>query len=152
MITSLRLLAASIVALLLAIHAVGGEGGENAGGTGVWILPRPTSMTSSTSTLLGCGAPRSAPIQISSLDSDLKFELGAECGISVATLFAGPTSEPIPLDVVGRQVVVPASLVQSLVASQTLVVEIVVADAAMKGYVLRLQLDPAAGSAQLLVF
>ncbi|MBM4060513.1 MAG: hypothetical protein FJ265_05380 [Planctomycetes bacterium] len=148
-----RFLTAALLALWAAIPAIGGagDGGENAGGTGVWILPRCESIGSNITTI-GGGVPRVAPLTFGNLGSDIRLRLSNECGEATATLFEGESGAPIALPVVDQLMTLPAFVLQGLVAAGVDVADIVVIDAHNRGYLMRLHLDLAARTAALLVY
>ena len=150
--TTLRILAAALLALWLAIPGISGEGdgGENAGGTGVWILPR-SEFLSSGSGMQG-RQPRIAPIAIADLQHEVKLRVSGDTGQCTGTLFDGASNMPIDLPVLGQCVVLPASLLQGLFAARVPSCDIVIVDAARRGYLLSLVFDYATGGAQILVF
>lgn len=149
----LRVLIAALLALGVVLPVFGGEGdgGENAGGTGLWILPRSTTLTSSSAQVGPGSQPRVPAMALGSFGSDAKLRVSNECGAVVATLFAGQ-AVPMDLPVLGQVVTMPAAVMQQLAAAQVTDATLVVVDAGSKGYVMRLLLDLAAGTAQLLVY
>lgn len=150
--TTLRILAAALLALWLAIPGISGEGdgGENAGGTGVWILPR-SEFLSSSSGLQG-RQPRSSPIAIPNLLLDVKLRVSSDTGQSSGTLFDGTSNTPTDLPVFGPTVVLPASLLQGLFAARVPTCDIVIVDASRRGYLMTLTFDYRTGGAQILVY
>lgn len=150
--TTLRILAAALLALWLAIPGISGEGdgGENAGGTGVWILPR-SEFLSSGSGLQG-RQPRIPPLVIANLLLDVKLRVSNDSGQCTGTLFDGATNVPTDLPVLGQCVVLPAPLLQGLFAARVPTCDIVIVDAARRGYLLSLTFDYGTGGAQILVY
>lgn len=150
--TTLRILAAALLALWLAIPGISGEGdgGENAGGTGVWILPR-SEFLSSSSALQG-RQPRIPPITVPNLLQDIKLRVSNDTGQCTGTLFDGATNMPIDLPVIGQSVVLTASLLRGLYAARVPTCDIVIVDAARRGYLMSLTFDYATGGAQVLVY
>lgn len=150
--TTLRILAAALLALWLAIPGISGEGdgGENAGGTGVWILPR-SEFLSSGSGMQG-RQPRISPIAIPNLLQDVKLRVSGDTGQCTGTLFDGVSNIPVDLPVLGQCVVLPASLMRGLFAARVPSCDMVIVDAARRGYLLSLVFDYATGGAQILVF
>jgi hypothetical protein len=149
----MRVLLAALLALVVVLPAWGGEGegGENAGGTGVWILPRSTVLTSSSAQIGPGTQPRVPPLTLTSFASSAKLQVSNECSSVVATLFAG-TAMPMDLPVLGQTVTLPASVVQGLAETSVTQATLVLVDASGKGYVLRLVIDLAAGTGQLLLY
>lgn len=150
--TTLRILAAALLALWLAIPGISGEGdgGENAGGTGVWILPR-SEFLSSSSGLQG-RQPRISPIAIPNLLSDVKLRVSGDTSQCTGTLFDGVSNMPVDLPVTGPCVVLPSSLMRGLFAARVPSCDIVIVDASRRGYLLSLVFDYATGGAQILVY
>lgn len=150
--TTLRILAAALLALWLAIPGISGEGdgGENAGGTGVWILPR-SEFLSSGSGMQG-RQPRTSPIAIPNLQLDVKLRVSSETGQCSGTLFDGLSNTPVDLPVIGQSVILPASLMQALFAARVPACDIVIVDAAHRGYLMTLTFDYGTGGAQILVY
>lgn len=143
MFQALRVLAAALLALWLALPGRSGEGdgGENAGGTGVWILPRCETINSGSGNGIGIGQPRVAPFAIPDFAHDLHLKLSNDCGPASALLFDGSAGLEIELPIVGQTLTVPASVLQSLFSARVAVSDIVVLDASHKGYLMRLRLD-----------
>jgi hypothetical protein len=152
--TTLRVLAAALLALWFAIPGVSGdgEGGENAGGTGVWILPRCESISSGTWQIGQQSQPRVAPFAIPSLNQNVKLRVSNECGATSATLFDGENGTPITLGVVGQYVELPSSLLRGLHAAGVAESQIIVADANGRGYLIELRIDIAAATAEVRVY
>lgn len=144
----LRFVPVLLAAVLLALPSIGDEGGEGAGGTGVWILPRPT--------YLAPGVPATTPPAVASVPpvaltsgAGVALTIAAESGESTACLVDGVSGSSLPLPVSGRVVTVDRLVVQGLVASGTSVAHIVVTDAQQLGYVIQVSIDLATGSATL---
>lgn len=148
----LRALAAALLALWLAIPGKSGEGdgGENAGGTGVWILPRCECIASNAA--IGTAQPREAPFAIPDLAHDVKLRLSNECGMASGTLFDGSVGTEFDLPVNGQYVILPATLLQALFSARVPTADIVIMDAAHRGYRLRLHIDLVTARADLLVY
>jgi hypothetical protein len=149
---SRRFLACWLLALALALRLLGGEGGENAGGTGVWILPRSERIASGSPAIDPSTQQRVSPLLFSALDRDVSLRLSPECGEVVATLFAEPFGEPVALQAQGNLVLMPASLFRSLASVGVAESIVVILDAQGNGYRLRLVLDFATRSGRLLVY
>jgi len=149
-----RFLACLLLALAIALRLLGGEGegGENAGGTGVWILPRSERIGSGSPAIDPNSQLRVSPLQLSALDHDIGLRVSPECGEVVATLFAEPFGEPVPLQVQGNLVLIPSSLLSNLVNAGVAESIVVILDAYGNGYRLRLVLDFATGSGRVLVY
>lgn len=134
MTSPLRLLCALIFAICLALPSVSGDGGENGGGTGVWVLPRATYLTS------GVVEPRAA--QVVSPGQDLILEMSCEVGMATAVFVDDLSQVPVSLQVTGSQVRLPAAVMQSFLASSALTATIMIADAAHMGYLIRVTAQP----------
>lgn len=105
----LRPLVAIALAVWLALPLFGSEGGNNAGGTGIWILPRATFLASGMSQ----SAPRATKDLLAN-GQDLVMELSSECGACSATFVDELSGQPVALQANGGLVRLPASLLQSL--------------------------------------
>jgi hypothetical protein len=134
---TLRTLFAALLALWLALPSVGGEGGENAGGSGVWILPRTTFMAPSTG---GGSVPRMS-FTISDLNRDASLVGSAEMGQAVATLVDSSLGLPTRLQVVGKAIVLPSSMMLGMLHAGVTDADIVVVDASLRGYRIPLSID-----------
>jgi hypothetical protein len=128
-----RLLLAVALLVWVALPGISGDGGENAGGTGVWILPRATPLAA-----VVPSAPPRADKLVSNLNQDLVMQVSAECGNVVGTFVDDIAAVPTALPVVGSLVRVPASLLQALVASGGTSAHVVVTDGNHVGYVIEL--------------
>jgi hypothetical protein len=135
-------LLALALAAWLAVPGVGGDGGENGGGTGVWVLPRASTLTSST----GSGAPIAC--ESSPITQDKFFLLSSEVGVASATLVDTCSGLPVSLPVLGTVMRVPATLMQAIAHNPVPSATVVVADAANVGYVIKIVVDPLTGTAQ----
>ncbi|MCA8974427.1 MAG: hypothetical protein KDC98_06880 [Planctomycetes bacterium] len=131
-----RCFAASLLALCFAMPGVGGEGGENAGGTGVWILPR--------SQQLGCSSPAMGQsFSAEDFENDLTLVVSEECGHVIATATEPSNGEAIALPVSGREVTIRRSILQAYSAASVPVVQVLIADQAQQGYLITLAIDSA---------
>lgn len=137
MIHLLRIVLAVFLAALLAVPTTGNEGGENGGGTGVWILPR-SSFLAEIDT--GCQAFRSE-FTAGSL-SDLQFKVDALMGQPTATFVSDVDGSTYGLTVVGSIVRCPKELLQVGVGARG---TILITDSSGRGYVLLLSVDEATG-------
>lgn len=129
MTSPLRLLFALIFAICLALPSVSGDGGENGGGTGVWVLPRATYLTS------GVVEPRA--VQLASPGQDLMLEMSCEVGLATAVFIDDLSQVPVSLMVNGSQVRLPAAVMQSFLACSAQSATIMISDAAHMGYLIR---------------
>jgi hypothetical protein len=134
----LRLLLAVAVSVWLALPSSSSDGGENAGGTGVWVLPR-------ASFLAGCGSmPRESKVLLGTTQ-DLVVEVSIEVGSFVATFLDEVTGLPVSLQSYGPRVRIPAALLQAVVASNHKA-HIVISDANQFGYMLHIEVHPSTGA------
>ncbi|MBL8727002.1 MAG: hypothetical protein JNM25_01135 [Planctomycetes bacterium] len=145
----LRLVLPLAVAALVALPGIGSDGGDNAGGTGVWILPRPTFLASGA---LESMAPAvHGVLNIASCGSGVALAAGAEMGDFVATLIDPISGMPIALPTNGRQILLSASLLADLKLA-AVEARIVVSDSQHLGYVLGLALDSTTGACTVRIF
>ena len=128
-----------LVAAWLAIPTVCDEGGENNGGTGVWILPACANVPA---TGAQGGAPVRGQFERSDASTDVKMELASQMSSAVATFVDEVSGSPVALPVTGRIVTVPKQLLQTL-KQTALTGSIIISDAAQRGYVLGLQVSSA---------
>ena len=93
----LHCLLALLAALAVALPSPGSEGGENAGGTGVWILPF-CSQINTESQEEPSSLQARLTIPVADLNRDIRMQLSSQMGQSVATcvdeLTGCPTSPP----------------------------------------------------------
>jgi hypothetical protein len=141
----IRSLVAALLALWLAMPSVGGEGGENGGGAGVWVLPHCSYLTVDPQAGGPLGAPR-ASRSFSSLGQTVVLQGSTECGQIVATLIDPVSCVPMALPVIGRSAIIPASVLNGLQAAGIPTAQIVMVDAAQQGYVIHVVIDLAAGT------
>jgi hypothetical protein len=127
----LRPLVALAVAVWLALPLVGNEGGNNAGGTGIWILPRATFLASGMSQ----STPRATKDLLAN-GQDVVMEVSTECGACSATFVDELSGQPVALQASGGLVRLPASLLQSLAGAAGTKAHIVITDANQLGYLL----------------
>lgn len=140
-----RLLPALVAAALLSLPGISSEGGEGAGGTGVWILPSPKYVGAVSLSVPVSGAPAPA----TPWTNDLK--LAADVGVSTftAVLIDDLSGSPMDLPVEGREVLLKQVVLEDLVASGVGVAHIVVVDTNQIGYVVRIAIDPDTHKASL---
>lgn len=127
----LRPLVAIALAVWLALPLFGSEGGNNAGGTGIWILPRATFLASGMSQ----SAPRATKDLLAN-GQDVVMEVSSECGACSATFVDELSGQPVALQANGGLVRLPASLLQSLAGAAGTKAHIVITDANQLGYLL----------------
>lgn len=143
---SSRLFSALLCAAILALPGFGSEGGEGAGGTGVWILPG--------ARFVGPGAGSStsltaAPMAVPSLASPMTLTTAPEVGEVTATLLDDVSGSPLPLPVSGRNVTIEKSVFQGLLASGTTSAILVITNSSQLGYVVKISIDPLTASATM---
>jgi hypothetical protein len=143
-----RILAALALAICLALPAIGGEGGgsgETSGG-GVWVLPRSGCMfgLSSWSSM----APRDT--HQFAISSDVVLQASTEVGIASAIFLDDLSGLPVSLNVSGTQVRIPTALMLGLAQSPGTGATIMIVDAQMQGYLMRLSIN--AGQATITVY
>jgi hypothetical protein len=127
----LRPLVALAVAVWLALPLVGNDGGNNAGGTGIWILPRATFLASGMSQ----STPRATKDLLAN-GQDVVMEVSSECGECSATFVDELSGQPVALQTSGGLVRLPAALLQSLACAAGTKAHIVITDANQLGYLL----------------
>ncbi|MCU0866911.1 MAG: hypothetical protein MUC36_24260 [Planctomycetes bacterium] len=142
-----RLLVGIALLLWLALPVVSSEGGENAGGTGVWILPRAVPLAANPTS----GPPREVHV-CSNLSQDLMMMVSVECGNVVATLVDEVSGISTALSVSGSAVRCPGHLLQMLVTSGVRKAHIVISDSSQTGYVIQLLMSSVDASVSMRVF
>lgn len=147
----LRFLAAALLVSWLTSPTRGGEGGENAGGTGVWILPRCTALAPSPGMGGQTGAPQ-CTYTMSSLNAGLSLVASIECGTVVATLIDPGSGTPMALPASGRSALLSRTTIDGLRVAGVVSANIVMMDAARQGYVIYATFDYAANTATLAVY
>lgn len=140
MTTTLRILLTLALAAFLVLPGFGGDGGENGGGTGIWILPRASSCV----TASPGGVPRDQRC-FASLQSDVVMQVSSDCGSVGATSLDDLTCVPSALPVLGNSIRVPASLLQMLAASHAKAT-VVVMDSQGIGYTLLVTASTTSGA------
>ena len=148
----IRSLVAALLALWLAMPSVGGEGGENGGGTGVWVLPNCAYLggdpLAGTGTL---GTPRASQT-FPTLSQSVTLLGSGQCGHIVATIIDPVSCVPMALPVLGRSATVPASVLQGLHAANISSAHIVMIDASHNGYVIHVSFDLAASTVTFSIY
>lgn len=130
--TFLNLFVTALLAAVFSLPGVSGGGGPGGGSTGVWVLPL--------STLLGSGplgAPRDVHTGVST-DEPLALKTSGEGDGLVAVLTDDLAAEPIALPVAGDTVTIPAAVLRALAQRPGARADVVIADAELRGYVLRI--------------
>lgn len=144
----LRAVLAVLLTAWISLPATGSEGGGNAGGTGVWILPRATYLCSSQ---LPTTAPKSQ-FSVPTLQQDLSLQLDDGMGMAVATLVDDVAGAVVPLQVTGNLAVVPAALLQGLGSAPTPTATVMISDAAHLGYLIRLTVNASTNTCVVAIY
>jgi len=147
----IRTFVAALLALWLAMPSVGGEGGENGGGGGIWILPHCDMLSGDPLANAPVGTPRSSRA-FATLSQSVTMQGSNTLGQVVATLIDPVSCIPMPLPVLGRSATVPSSVLLGLQAAGIANAQIVIMDAAHQGYVIHVFLDLAASTATFSIY
>lgn len=143
---AVRVLVVLLAALWLAAPSVGGEGGDNAGGTGVWVLPEASGLGGPGSSGPNCSR------EISNLEKDLKLTVANNVGSFVATVCEVGSGVVMPLATSGRDVLLPAATMVAFRNANVAEVEIVIADESLVGYRIRLTIEQNGESGTLTIY
>lgn len=138
--TLARILLTILLAIAIAVPSVGGEGGENAGGTGVWILPRSSCLSGFLAPNV-CSPNVGSTHSVADMAHDFTLRVDEECGEVVATAVDPATSASIVLAVSGRDVIVTPHLFDAVRGAGGAGLSIVISDAANRGYVITATLE-----------
>lgn len=138
-----RTLLAILVAVWVAVPTVGGEGGENAGGTGVWILPASSFVG------MPCWGPSGPSRQLTDFTKDLRMVVDPNCGQVLATVTDPLTAVVIPLTVCGRDVTLAASTLRAYSDAQVSSVVVLIVDSQQRGYYMTVTINTTAHSASV---
>jgi len=142
----LRNILALMAAVWLAIPAPGNGGGENNGGSGVWILPACANITVQDPNAL----PR-AVHTFANTASDIKVKVANGMGTPTATFTDDLSGTTVGMNVTGRVVTVPKQLLQALALSPIRKGTLLITDASQCGYIIRVIVRPD-GSVKVAVF
>lgn len=142
-----RALLAMLFAAWLAMPSVGDEGGENASGGGVWILPCAAIVDESA--LAGGGSPR-AQLTGHAVGEELRMQVASNMGCASAVLVSSLSSDPVPVQVCGSVVKLSKQLLQTLAVGRV-PAQLVIVDANQRGYVIDLGFDAAGSEVSLKV-
>ena len=129
-----RVLVAIALVIWTALPILGSDGGDNASGTGIWILPR--------AGYLACDAQNAevrAQRNLPTSCQDLMVAVSSDCGACAATFLDEVSGQPVPLPSVGGVVRIPASLLQALPQGNGTKAHVVISDAAQLGYMMRVE-------------
>jgi hypothetical protein len=139
-----RLVLLVALATWMALPGVGSDGGDNGGGGGVWILPRPQYLCS--------GTPADAPhgsASLTNLNNGMTLSADSTMGQPCATVIDPVSGVVVSLQTNGRDVTLPGNLLKNLRDSGCASVNIVIADSTQLGYVITVTFDAATGGASL---
>lgn len=128
----LRFVVASLLAIAMALPSLGGDGGPNGGGTGVWVLPAASFLSAAPT-----ASPRDSHVSISTSES-LQFKVSDEVGQIVALFFDELSGAPVALPINGREVTVPAALLSAMSQRVGARADVLIADASLRGYVVKI--------------
>jgi len=129
-----RVLVAIALAIWMALPIFGDDGGDNAGGTGIWILPR--------AGFLACDSPGAAvraQRSVPSAGQDVLVAVSSNCGTCSATFLDELSGQPVSLQSFGGLVRIPASVLQALPPGSGIKAHLVISDATQLGYVMRIE-------------
>lgn len=143
-----RFLLFALVAVWLALPTMGTDGGEGAGGTGVWILPRPTFLASASGSG-GFGAVRGSTSIPA--NAPLTLKACAELGLFTATLIDPSSGVSTLLPCNGLDVILSSDLLRTL-RETCGSAHVVIADGTQLGYVIQIAFDPASGAGVVKVY
>lgn len=143
----LRNVLALIAAAWLMSPAPGNGGGENNGGTGVWILPACANIMASAQ---DPGAAARMNIEVPSTASDVRLQVDNSMGAASAVFVDDLSGAVIGMPVSGRLVTLPKQLLQALQHSPIGKGTLLITDASQMGYVIRV-VAMADGSVRLAV-
>lgn len=147
----LRFLLPAVFAAWLALPGIGSDGGENAGGTGVWILPRPTFLASGAPEITAATPDRGALAVPTVISGPISVAAASELGSFTATLTDPISGVATSLPTNGREFTLTSAMLMGLKSSGA-GAHIVVSDSQQLGYVLRVSFDPATGSGSIKVY
>ena len=132
-----RLLLPLALAIGLFVPGIGSDGGDNAGGTGVWILPRANFLASD---VLVAGSAMRGTIHVANCTGDVKLAVDTTMGSFTATLIDPVSGSPVALPTTGRQVVLDSNLLNGLKESG-IEASVVISDGQHLGYVMTVGLN-----------
>jgi hypothetical protein len=130
----LRSVLALITAAWLMSPAPGNGGGENNGGTGVWILPACANITAAAQ---DPAAAARMTIQVPGTASDVRLQVDSSMGVASAVFVDDLSGAVIGMPVAGRLVTLPRQLLQALQHSPIGKGTLMITDASQMGYVIR---------------
>ncbi|MBM3963040.1 MAG: hypothetical protein FJ306_14235, partial [Planctomycetes bacterium] len=110
----------------MALPGIGGDGGPNGGGTGVWVLPAATFLSAAPATIA-----RDTHMSVSTSE-DLRFMASGEVGEVVALFIDEFSGVPMALPVNGREVTVPAAVLGAMAQAVGARADIVIVDPTLR--------------------
>lgn len=129
-----RVLVAIALAIWMALPILGNDGGDNASGTGIWILPRAGYLAADSQ-----DAAVRAQRNMSGSGQDLLVAVSSDCGTCAATFLDELSGQPVSLQSVGGVVRIPAQLLQALPQGNGTKAHVVISDASQLGYMMRVE-------------
>jgi hypothetical protein len=126
-----RFVVASLLAIAMALPGIGGDGGPNGGGTGVWVLPAASFLSASPAT-----NARDTHVSVSTSEA-LRFKVSDEVGDVVALFIDELSGIPVALPVNGREVTIPVAVLGAMAQSVGARADIVIVDPTLRGYVIK---------------
>ena len=112
----------------------GNGGGENNGGTGVWILPACANIMASAQ---DPGVAARMNIEVPSTAADVRLQVDNSMGAASAVFVDDLSGAVIGMPVSGRLVTLPKQLLQALQHSPIGKGTLLITDASQMGYVIR---------------
>lgn len=128
----LRLVLPLAVATGLALPGIGGDGGDNGGGTGVWILPRACYLASD---VVDPASTARLARTAASCNGGITLTADSHLGALTATLVDSVSGAPVALPVNGREIVLSGGLLTEL-KEAGVEAQVVVTDSQHLGYVM----------------
>lgn len=137
-------------AVWLALPTVGNDGGDNAGGTGVWILPRSTFLASGSPLIDPSTAARES-IGVAAALAPVTLTASSEMGAMTATLLEPTTGTPMALPTNGRNITLSADVLRGIREAGT-TAKVVVLDGLLQGYVLEVSFTSATSAGEIRIY
>lgn len=134
---NLRNVLVVIAAVWLAIPTPGNGGGENNGGTGVWILPACANVTAASQ---DPNAASRADIVVPNTAGNVRLKVDDSMGASSATFTDDLSGTVVGMQVSGRIVTIPKQLLQALEQSAIRSATVIITDATQCGYFIRVSI------------
>lgn len=155
----MKLLTRALLLLLLGLSGVlplfGEDGGEGAGGTGIWILPSCRNFVCGAEVIRslppGVTAEPRASLRVDDLTTDVVMRLAPEVGPAVAMLVENHSGEPILLPVNGSLVRLEHQVLSSLAAARVETARILILDGDRRGYAITVRMHADLGGVDITV-